>query len=458
MLSNPLRIAEKDGFTRRNSRLARLVSSSGPIPRALKAGGFFLLICGPITLLYFSLAWSEAAAKQNAEVTPTSASSPMGAFITVTYIEPINVRTGPSSYDYPVIGTIPVGGTAPAIGRSPAGEWIQIEFPTGPRGIGWVYAANVRLTANALLPIVEPPPTAVPAVTPTVNPTFEAALRPAPTTTRLPTFTAPPPLQIPTFVNSGGKAASRTFQPGWVIAGLALVGLLGFAFSSLRRRWHWRNFFRDKMTLLSSRRKLWLRFLSILAILCLMTILALFSFPAKDASAQQPTGSIPTVTGTASGPIVTVYSDQNEIGVYSGPSFDSYPQIGILVSGQRVPALGYSRDEKWIQIVYMGVQGGKGWIYAPYVMISPGILPRLDSPPTATPATTPTLDPTYVAAFGLTLEPTQLATFTSPASLNLPTFAASTSGTSKLPYGLIIFSLIFIGVLGAIVSFLRGSR
>jgi hypothetical protein len=208
----------------------------------------------------------------------------------------------------------------------------------------------------------------------------------------------------------------------------------------------------------SSLRKFRLRIFSILAIACMMTILVLFSSPAGNASAQQPTGSIPTVTGTISGPIVTVYSDQNEIGVYSGPSFDSYAQIGILVAGQQVPALGYSTDEKWIQIMYLGVQGGKGWIYAPYVKISPGILPRLESPPTATPATTPTLDPTYVAAFGLTLEPTQLATFTAPASLNIPTFTASTSGTSKLPFGLIILSLIFIGILGAIVSFLRGSR
>ncbi len=212
------------------------------------------------------------------------------------------------------------------------------------------------------------------------------------------------------------------------------------------------------MTPLSGHRKFWLRLFGLAEITGLAVILSLFSLPADRVKAQQPTGSIPTVTGTPAGPFVTVYSDQNEIGVYGGPSFDSYPQIGILVSGQTAPALGYSTDDKWIQIVYMGVQGGKGWIYAPYVSISTGTLPRVDSPPTATPATTPTLDPTYVAAFGSTLEPTQLATFTSPGSINIPTFAAATTSASKVPYGLIIFSLILIGILGAIVSFLRGSR
>ena len=97
----------------------------------------------------------------------------------------------------------------------------------------------------------------------------------------------------------------------------------------------------------------------------MMTILSLFSLPAGKVYAQQPTGSIATVTGTPPGPVVTVYSDQNEIGVFSGPSFDTYAQIGILLSGEKAPALGYSIDGKWIEIVYMGVPGGRGWIYAP---------------------------------------------------------------------------------------------
>ena len=212
------------------------------------------------------------------------------------------------------------------------------------------------------------------------------------------------------------------------------------------------------MNLLFGHRKYWFRFFSIGGIIGLVTILSLFSFPTGGVYAQQPTGSIPTVTGTPPGPLVTVYSDQNEIGVFAGPSFDSYAQIGILLSGEKAPALGYSVDGKWIEIVYMGVPSGKGWIYAPYVKISPGSLPSLASPPTATPRTTPTIDPTFVAAYGLQLEPTHQPTFTSPPPLKIPTFTPDIATGSRVPFGLLILGLVLIGVLGAVVSFLRGGR
>src|SRR5512141_985842 len=109
-------------------------------------------------------------------VQAASARQATDAYVIVSYGEPINVRAGPSSFDYPIIGTLPKDGTAPAIGRSPKGEWIQIVFPSGPKGVGWVYAANVTLSTGSLLPVVEPPPTPTPATTPTINPTYAAAL------------------------------------------------------------------------------------------------------------------------------------------------------------------------------------------------------------------------------------------------------------------------------------------
>ena len=215
----------------------------------------------------------------------------------------------------------------------------------------------------------------------------------------------------------------------------------------------------NQLNLAPGRWKSRIRLFCIGGIIGMVTILLLFSLPGREVNAQQPTGSIPTVTGTRPGPFVTVYSDKNLINVYNGPGFDSYTQIGILVSGQSVPAIGQSTDTSWIEIIYIGVPGGKGWIYAPYVKLTAGAsLPSVDSPPTATPGTTPTIDPTYVAAFGVELAPTKLPTFTSPPSLKVPTFTASVSSGSKLPFGLIILSLVLIGVLGAIVSFLRGSR
>jgi hypothetical protein len=174
----------------------------------------------------------HVAAQQLDTPTPSPSTS---AYITVTYIEPINVRLGPGSFDYPIIGSLPVGGTAVAVGRSPAGEWIQIVYADAPRGTGWVYAANVSLSADVRLPIVEPPPTLTPEVTPTLNQTFAAAFQIQPTATRKPTFTAPPPLVVPTYTNPA-DAPSRSVTLVWIFAGLGLLGIVGLILSSFRRR------------------------------------------------------------------------------------------------------------------------------------------------------------------------------------------------------------------------------
>jgi hypothetical protein len=200
------------------------------------------------------------------------------------------------------------------------------------------------------------------------------------------------------------------------------------------------------------------RLLIIAGIAGLAISMFFFSIPLRKVHAQQPTGSVPTVTGTPTGPVVTVYSDQLFIDVYAGPSSYNYERIGILASGEKAPALGYSQDGTWIEIVYLGVPGGKGWVYGPFVSISIGSLPKIAAPPTAVPRTTPTLDPTSVAAFGLQLEPTRLPTFTPPSPLKLPTFAPNTSSGSKVPLGLVILILALIGILGAVISFLRGNR
>lgn len=187
-------------------------------------------------------------------------------------------------------------------------------------------------------------------------------------------------------------------------------------------------------------------------------LLSLFSAPSHRAAfAQQPTGSIPTVTGTAVGPMVTVYADRNIIEVYAGPSSYLYQPIGILMAGEKAPALGYSTDREWLQIVYLGVPGGVGWIYAPYVSLSPGFsLPVIKSPPTPTPRTTPTIDPTRAAQFGVQLTPERLPTFTRPAPLDVPEFQSGEESRSSVPMGLIILMLALVGILGAVISIARG--
>src|SRR5262245_12103050 len=69
-----------------------------------------------------------------AQAATTDTPTPGGPtpFITQTYSEPINVRTGPSTVYYPIIGQLPVGATAPAIGVSPSRTWIEISYAGGP--------------------------------------------------------------------------------------------------------------------------------------------------------------------------------------------------------------------------------------------------------------------------------------------------------------------------------------
>jgi hypothetical protein len=175
--------------------------------------------------------------------------------------------------------------------------------------------------------------------------------------------------------------------------------------------------------------------------------------------AQQPTGSIPTVTGTPEGPIITVYQNLQVIHVYAGPSTFDYPSIGILLGNETAPAIGRAKDRlDWIQIIYSGVPGSIGWVYGPYVRLSPGaLLPLVEVPPTPTPFSTPTIDPTLAAAFIGQQTPTRLPTFTEPPPLEQPLFNdAPNTSASNIPTGLLILSLGLVGFFGAVISYLRG--
>jgi len=179
--------------------------------------------------------------------------------------------------------------------------------------------------------------------------------------------------------------------------------------------------------------------------------------PGTMVLAQQPTGSVPTVTGTPTGPTVKViYSEQ--INVRSGPSSWLYPIIGVLLPNETAPALGRSPGGDWIMIEYPGVPGGVAWVYGPLVFLSPGTLPIIDPPPTPTPRTTATLDPTLAAAYETPLVPTRLPTFTPPAPLTIPTYtdALPAGNASRIPTGLLIVALGLVGLFGAFISFLRG--
>lgn len=172
-----------------------------------------------------------------AQAVATSTDTPGGPkpFITVLDVgEPaINIRTGPSTVYYPIIGQLSIGATAPALAKSPSSVWIQISYPSGPGGVGWVYAANVSLSPG-YLPIVEPPPTATPVATETIDPTLAAAFVVQPTSTRLPTFTPSAPLVIPTFAKEDSQMGG--FPMGMVIVASVVIGALVLLVSIFIRR------------------------------------------------------------------------------------------------------------------------------------------------------------------------------------------------------------------------------
>lgn len=170
--------------------------------------------------------------------------------------------------------------------------------------------------------------------------------------------------------------------------------------------------------------------------------------------AQQPTVSIPTVTGTPTGPLVTVPQDQVFIYVRSGPGFD-FPIIGILVTGQQAPALGIAGD--YIQIVYMGVPDNVGWVHRVLVILDEA-LPQLTPPPTPTARVTPTLNPTLAARFLVDVPPTPLPTFTEPPPLVLPAFSQESPSQAwgNLPAGFVIIGLAVVGLFGVLITILRG--
>jgi hypothetical protein len=171
---------------------------------------------------------------------------------------------------------------------------------------------------------------------------------------------------------------------------------------------------------------------------------------------QQPTVAIPTVTSSPIGPMATVNSEQDQINVRGGPGTD-YPIVGVLVAGQRLPALGRSPGGDWVEISYPGIEGGVAWVYSYYVTVD-NELPIIEPPPTPTPRVTPTIDPTLAAQFVVELAPTRLPTFTPPGPVVMPTYTEppSTQNTAGVPMGFVVIGMAVVGLFGLLVSFFRG--
>jgi uncharacterized protein YraI len=178
---------------------------------------------------------TEAVAQQPTVSIPTVTSSPFGTMATVNQDqEQINVRAGPSQ-DYPIVGVLQQGERVPALGRSVGGDWVQIAYPVVDGGVAWVYTYLVTISGGDLS-IIVPPSTPTPNVTPTIDPTLAAQFIIEVGPTRLPTFTQPPPLSIPIYSAVNQNSVSGGFPTGFIIIGLAALGIFGLVISVFRGR------------------------------------------------------------------------------------------------------------------------------------------------------------------------------------------------------------------------------
>ena len=174
-----------------------------------------------------------------------------------------------------------------------------------------------------------------------------------------------------------------------------------------------------------------------------------------NVQAQFPTVNIPTVTGSPQGPYVIVIGAEDEpANIRTGPNA-TYPKVGLMITGQTAPALGYFGN--YIQIIYPAAPGGKGWIYIPKAQLLNGPVPVIEPPATETPSITNTIDPTLAVQFSVEQKTTQLPTFTEPPPLMIPTFQEVSTNTvpGGLPIGFIIVILFGLGLFLALISLLR---
>jgi hypothetical protein len=195
-----------------------------------------VLITGLLLVLQTPISRASHRAQIPTGSIPTVTSSPMAAMVTVLDNEQGQafVRAGPHAVYFDVIGVLVPGQQVAGIGVSQGGEWVQIAYPGVPGGKGWIYRYLVDI--NGTLPIVESPPTPAPQITATIDPTLAAQFLVEIPATRLPTYTAPAPLVLPTLPTEALAAAPGRIPIGLLIVGMFVLGLFGTLLSFLRGR------------------------------------------------------------------------------------------------------------------------------------------------------------------------------------------------------------------------------
>lgn len=164
---------------------------------------------------------------------PTVTSSPRGLYVRAVGDPetPLNVRSYPNSTATRV-GIFLVGQEAKAYGYY--GDYVMIDYAGAPENKGWIVLNRVEVFGGSL-PMLQPPPTETPSITKTIDPTLAAQFIITAIPSRLPTFTEPPALQIPTYPAEVGGTTTVGIPIGYIIVILAGFGLFLTLIAVLRR-------------------------------------------------------------------------------------------------------------------------------------------------------------------------------------------------------------------------------
>lgn len=191
-----------------------------------------LLLCCSVLLIVFGSGFFQIPTVDIPTVTGTDP----GIIVRVKNDESnpqINVRSGPGT-EYDRVGTLLANQEVIGKGRTEGGSWLLIEYQGGPDGYAWVYSSYVDYVGD--LPIVVVPNTPTPRITNTIDPTLAAQFIITVEPTRLPTFTEPAPITIPTFQTVTGVNVSGGVPMGMVILICGILGIIIGLFTLSQRR------------------------------------------------------------------------------------------------------------------------------------------------------------------------------------------------------------------------------
>lgn len=179
---------------------------------------------------------SSVHAQQSTGSVPTVTGTPKGPIASLKIglsEDHANIRSGPSTL-YDAIGIVYVGTYIPVLGKSIGGDWLLVEYPGVPGGTGWVWALYMDVTPGEI-PVVAMPPSPQPKVTFTIDPTMASQFITTPLSTRLPTFTPPPALVLPTYETSETQIFAGV-PIGFIILILLGLGIITSLFTYFQSR------------------------------------------------------------------------------------------------------------------------------------------------------------------------------------------------------------------------------